>query len=293
MPNKSATPDAQIARVAGLQHGMITARQLGGTGLSRASISERVRAGRLHRVHRGVYAVGHAASNREGRWMAAVLACGQGAVLSHASAAALWGFLRPVDGPIEVSIPSQSGRRGRPGIRLHRCLSLASDSKAHLFGSAEQTRLAPPVTARRGIPVTTPQRTIEDLRRSGVPERLVRRAMRQAELAGWRVREGGHRTRSDLEDDFLALCRRHGLPRPEVNMKIGRWEVDFLWRADRLVVETDAWGTHRGSVAFEDDHAREVDLRARGFSVRRYTEAQIRDLPAVVVADLRAALLPA
>lgn len=81
-----------------------------------------------------------------------------------------------------------------------------------------------------------------------------------------------------------------GCGAPEVNVRIGRWTADFLWRAERVVVETDAWGTHRGSVAFEDDHARDLELRSRGYAVRRYTEAQVRDDPAAVVADLRAAL---
>jgi very-short-patch-repair endonuclease len=220
--------------------------------------------------------------------MAAVLACGEGAVLSHASAAALWGFLRPIEGPIDVSVPTNRGKGPRPGIRIHRCSSLAPKRvKSPLSGYVEQRRLGPLVTARRGIPVTTPQRTIADLG-SVVSERLVRRARRQAELAGWRV--GGDGTRSDLEGDFLALCRRHGLPPPKVNARVGRWTVDFLWRAQRLAVETDAWGTHRGSTAFEDDHARDLDLRTRGFAVRRYTEAQVRDRPAAVAADLRAVL---
>lgn len=218
--------------------------------------------------------------------MAAVLACGEGAVLSHASAAALWGFLRPMDGPIDVTVPSSAGRSKRSGIRIHRCTSLAVARNGRY---ATKTRHEPLVTRRRGIPVTTPARTIDDLRGSVAPK-LVRRAARQAQLAGWRAGVVENRTRSDVEDDFLRLCRRHRLPAPEVNVKVGRFTVDFLWREQRLVVETDAWGTHRGSVAFEDDHARDLDLRARGFAVRRYTEAQIRDLPARVAADLRAAL---
>ena len=222
--------------------------------------------------------------------MAAVLACGDGAVVSHMSAAALWGFLRPVDAPVDVSVPSAAGRRRRAKIRVHRCASLASQGVAQNSRYARGKRHGPLVTVRDGIPVTTPRRTIEDLRRSAVPERLVRRATRQAELAGWRVGRVPARTRSDLEDEFLALCRRHGVRLPEADQRIGRWTVDFLWRAERLVVETDHWGTHRGSVAFEDDHARDLDLHALGYSVRRYTEAQIRDTPALVVADLREVL---
>ena len=115
----------------------------------------------------------------------------------------------------------------------------------------------------------------------------MRRARRQAELAGRRLDDDPpRRTRSDLEDDFLAFLRRHRLPPPEVNVKVGRWEVDFLWRAQRLAVETDFYGTHRGSVAFEDDHQRDLDLRRRGYTVHRYTGAQLRSYPAEIAAEL-------
>ncbi len=139
--------------------------------------------------------------------------------------------------------------------------------------------------------MTSVARTVDDLR-GAVSPRLVRRATRQAELAGFVISPGvpRRRTRSDLEDDFLAFLRRHRLPVPEVNVKVGRWEVDFLWRARLLAVETDFYDYHRGSVAFEDDHQRDLELRRRGFAVRRYTGAQIRDDSAAVVADLREAL---
>ncbi|MGN6274446.1 MAG: hypothetical protein ACTHNP_00765 [Solirubrobacterales bacterium] len=123
------------------------------------------------------------------------------------------------------------------------------------------------MTARRhNIPVTTVQRTIDDLDGT-VPSYLVRRARRQAELKGIHL-EGaeGKRQRSDLEEDFLTLCRRHHLPLPETNVKLGRWEVDFVWRDRNLVVETDSFAYHRGAVAFEDDHERDLDLRRRGFT---------------------------
>jgi very-short-patch-repair endonuclease len=286
MPNKSAQRDAEIAKIAARQHGLVTSRQLESVGLGRPAVSERTRAGRLHRVHRGVYAVGHFALSIEGRWMAAVLACGEGAVLSHASAAALWGLLRSMAGGIDVSVPTHGGRGKRQGLRVHRCPSLATTvAVADLYGYAEQIRPSP-LTVRNGIPVTTVARTIADLRGT-VPPRLVRRATRQAEIAGMRV-DGvrSDRTRSDLERDFLRLCRRYGLPRPQVNVKIGRWTIDFLWPAQRLAVETDSWGYHRGSVAFEDDHARDLDLRRRGYETCRYTERQVCDEPSAVAADL-------
>jgi very-short-patch-repair endonuclease len=291
MGDKTARPDLRIAQAAARQHGAVTLRQLEATGLSRAAVAKRAATGRLHRVHRGVYAVGHPELSLEGRWMAAVLALGDGAMLSHGSAAGLWGLLRPIDGPIDVSLPGDGGRERRRGIHIHRCPSLkVGAAMAGLSTDGLQSRHPVLVTMRKGIPLTTVPRTIADLR-GVVPPRLVRRAIRQAELAGFRLdRIRSDRTRSDLERDFLRLCRRHGLPEPEVNVKIGRWTVDFIWPAERLAVETDSWGYHRGSVAFEDDHARDLDLRRRGYEVRRFTERQIGEEPSVVAADLAEAL---
>jgi very-short-patch-repair endonuclease len=146
------------------------------------------------------------------------------------------------------------------------------------------------VTRRDRIPVTTVARTIHDLRGS-VPPSLVRRAIRQAEFAGLRL-DGveSDRTRSDFERSFLRLCRQHGLPLPEVNVKVAGWEVDFLWRRQGLAVETDSFAYHRGSVAFEDDHARDLDLRNAGFAVHRFTERQLEEEPGRVVADVARAL---
>jgi len=145
-------------------------------------------------------------------------------------------------------------------------------------------------THRHNIPVTTMHRTIEDLEGTVAP-RLLRRARRQVELKGINL-EGveGKRQRSDLEEDFLALFLRHHIPHPETNVKLGRWEADLLWRSRRLVVEVDNWTYHRGSVAFEDDHARELDLRRLGFTVLRYTDKQLEEEPGRIVADIREAL---
>jgi very-short-patch-repair endonuclease len=275
MGNKGDSIDLTIARTAARQHGVITHRQLLDSGLSRSAIAKRAHRGRLHRMHQGVYAVGHTGFGVQGRWMAAVLASGADAALSHGSAAALWGLLRPISGPVDVSVPTQAGRCGRAGIRLHRCASLRADQ----------------ITRHRGIPVTTPARTLADLQQA-VPPHLVRRATRQAEMHGFslgpNVEADG--TRSDLERDFLQLCRRHRLPEPRVNVRIGRWRVDFLWAAERLVVETDSYRWHRGSIAFEDDYARDLDLRRWGYAVRRFTGRQIRDEGAQVADDLREGL---
>jgi very-short-patch-repair endonuclease len=284
---KGAPVDLAIAETARAQHGVVTTRQLVKAGLTRAAISKRVAAGRLFRLHQGVYAVGHDALNWESRWMAAVLAYGDGAVLSHASAAALWGLLRPVDGPIDVSVMTHGGRKRRQGIRVHRCPSLAG---APLPTRGLQRRQTSQVTKRHGIPVTTPARTVCDLRRT-LPPQLVRRAIRQAEFMGLSLAGiETDRTRSDLEGDFLRLCRHHRLPPPEVNVPFGRWTVDFLWREKRLAVETDSYLTHRGSVAFEDDRARDLDLRRAGFAIHRFSERQLEAEPAAVAADVAAAL---
>jgi very-short-patch-repair endonuclease len=134
------------------------------------------------------------------------------------------------------------------------------------------------------------QRTIDDLDGT-VPPHLLRRAKRQAELMNVRL-EGAEsrRARSDLEEDFFALVGTHHLPLPETNVKLGRWEVDFLWREQRLVVEIDSFAYHRGSVSFHDDHARDLDLRQLGFTVLRFSERQLEEEPARVVADLARAL---
>jgi very-short-patch-repair endonuclease len=268
-------PDWTIAKLAARQHGVVSVRQLRAAGLGKHQVHHRARTGRLHPVHRGVYAVGHAARGRESLWMAAVLACGDGAVLSHVGAAALWGLLRPVDGPVDVSVSTHAGLRARAGIRLHRCRALPTAA----------------CTKRRGIPVTTPARTIADLKAT-LPPRLVRRAVRQAEIAGYRLGPDlkSDRTRSDLERDFLRLCRRHGIPAPEVNVKVGRWTVDFLWRQGRVAAETDFYGYHRGRMAFRDDRARDLELRRHGLTVHRFSEEQVDERPSEVAADLRDAL---
>jgi len=267
--------DSAVARLAERQHGVVSYRQLKEAGMTGNGIAQRARRGQLHRLHRGVYAVGHRPVSRRGFWMAAVFACGQRAVLSHRSAAELWGLLSPQGGQIDVSTPVRNGRAKRRGIRLHRCPSLVAGA----------------TTFRLGIPVTTPARTIADLRRH-VPPWQWRRAVRQAELAGFPLGPETETdgTRSDLERDFLHICRRAGLRMPEVNVKVGKWTVDFLWRVERLAVEVDSYRYHRGRIAFQDDHARDLSLRRLGLAVHRFDERQIDEEPDQVAADLIAAL---
>ena len=268
MGYKVDNPDRLISEVAGRQHGVITTAQLREAGLSRDAVAKRARAGRLHRLHRGVYAVGHRALSPESHWMAAVLACGPGSALSHRSAAEHWMLLRRQSGLIQISVPCTSGRLQRRGIQLHRRTSLEPGD----------------VIDRDEIPITTPARTIADLR-GVIPEHEHRRAIRQAEVFGYRTGiEPAAPTRSELEDLFLGSARRHRLPSPEVNVRVAGHEVDFLWRAPRVVAETDGYRYHRGSAAFEDDHDRDLDLRAAGFSVLRFTYRQVNAEPEKVAA---------
>lgn len=279
------TPDARAARIAARQHGVVTRRQLEAAGLGSKAITIRVRKGQLLRVHRGVYSMSPSL-NLHSRFMAAVLACGEGAVLSHGSAAVLWKLLKPLDGPVHVSVPTTSGHKSQRGIHLHRCPSLAEPSSYLQSGGGRGRRLM--ITKRHNIPVTTIQRTVDDLDGTVAPY-LVRRARRQAELMGIRLKGAeGKRLRSDLEEEFLRLVRH--LPPPETNVKIGRWEVDCLWREHKLVVEIDSFLYHRGSVAFHEDHARDLGLRRRGYTVLHFTEKQLESEPEYVVADVARAL---
>jgi very-short-patch-repair endonuclease len=272
-------PDKAIALLAERQHGVVTLEQLLSAGLSPAGVSRRVTAGRLHRIHRGVYAVGHAALGNEGRWMAAALACAKGAVLSHRSAAELWRMLpEPRTGgneraPIHVMVAGEAKSRG--GLRVHRSSTLSPAD----------------VTRRAAIPVTKPARTLQDLRRT-VPAKVFAAATRQAEYLGLPVgdRLAMDHTRSELEAKLLGLVRRHRLPQPEVNVRVGGFVVDFLWRAERLIAEVDGWRTHGTRTAFEGDRARDNRLRVLGFKVIRFTWRQVIDEPGGVARTIRSLL---
>ena len=236
-----------VGRIAANQHGVVTFAQLARAGLSPASIDRRVKAGRLHRLFRGVYAVGHRKLSREGRWMAAVLACGEGAALSHSSAAHLWS-LSPTSPPsAHVTVPGDAGRASRRGIVLHRSTTLTPSD----------------VTRRHNIPVTTEARTKRDM--------------------GWST----ERTRSDLERKFLALLRSHELPLPEVNARLGPFEVDFLWRNEGLIVELDGFEFHSSRASFEGDRRRDRELQLRGFAVMRFTHRDFDQAPEILTRSLR------
>jgi very-short-patch-repair endonuclease len=280
---------------------VVARAQLLALGMGRGAIQLRLDAGRLHQVHRGVYAVGHRRLTREGRWMAAVLAAGPGAVLSHRSAAALCGLRRTSRSVIEVTAPHR--RRLRERIRVRRA-PLPADE----------------VTVVDGIPVTTVARTLLDLA-AVLPRDQVETAMSEAEgrrlqdsvplpvlvrrYPGRRglatvkaiIRERAVRsaiTRSELESRFASFLARHGLPRPEVNAPIrvgARWiEVDCLWRRQRLVVELDGRAFHDTEDAYEADRARDRALSVAGLRVVRVTWEQLHREEPAVATDLRTLL---
>jgi very-short-patch-repair endonuclease len=287
-------PDRAVAELARRQYGVVGRAQLTALGLSLAEIDGRVRRKRLHRVHQGVYAVGHLALARNGRFMAAVLACGDGAALSHFSAAVLWGILEAHGQPVHVTAEEQRKCRG---VVVH---------QAPLKG--ERVR-------RLGIVVTTPARTIVDLADVVPRRRVLERAIDEAEYLklDWRgaaprrgrrgsgllasalaVHEpGSTRTRSELEEQFLGFCDSRGFRRPEVNCGIEGYECDFVWRQERLIVETDggaAHGTHR---AKERDPIRDADLQIAGWRVIRIPSVRLSRQPDAVETQLRRLLTPA
>jgi very-short-patch-repair endonuclease/predicted transcriptional regulator of viral defense system len=288
--------DWEIARLAERQHGVVALAQLARLGLSQRAVSHRAAAGRLHRIHRGVYAVGHPVLPRYGRWMAAVLAAGPGAALSHASAAALWEIRPSAATRIDVTVRTPGGR-DRPGLRIHRATRLRSaEAKRH-----------------HGIRVTTPARTLLDLA-SSMPRRALERALDQAEIlelfdlralhevidahrgergAGVLAAAlGDHHagttvTRSALEEAFLALCAAHALERPQTNVRVCGLEVDFLFAARRLVVEADGYRFHRTRNAFERDRERDAILARAGYRTLRFTHRQVTGAPAKVAETIR------
>jgi very-short-patch-repair endonuclease len=183
---------------------------------------------------------------------------------------------------VDVSVRGDGGRKRRAGLRVHRSLTL----------DASMT------TRRLSIPATTPQRTLMDLRRTrpargGATAKQLRRAMRQASVLGLAagIDTRPRRTRSDLELLFFGICRRHRIPLPEVNVHVAGLEVDFLWRENSVIAETDGYRYHRGRVAFEDDRRRDLELKLLGFEVLRFSEAQLEDTPDKVADALRHLLL--
>jgi very-short-patch-repair endonuclease len=283
------------------QHGVVARRQLVEAGMSRERIRSWVARGRLVPVWRGVYAVGHSVLTQHGRWMAAVLACGEGALLSHRSAAALWGLRPPGGSLIEGRVGVDGPRAPGDGLKTYRSTIVAP-------------RFA---TVHEGIPVTSVGWTLLDLA-AVVRAPQLRRAVETAErLELFDLREvtaalatdpgrpgsrkllallddlrdhGVTRTRSEVEALLLQLCIDSGLPRPQVNHYDNGREVDFRWPRHRLIVEVDGWQYHRSRRAFVTDRARDRAALATGWRVARFPATEVMANPAGVAAEIRAFL---
>ncbi len=279
---------AAIATLAGRQHGVVARSQLAEAGLSPQRIKTLVGRGHLHPIHRGVFAVGHPRLSQEARWLAAVLACGPGAVLSHGPAGQLLGILdRRQRFALHVSVTAD---RSPAGIVTHRPRSLPSADTTH----------------KLGIPVTTGTRTVWDLAAT-LPSLQTRRAFEQAEklrllnrdrLATLLAAHPSHRgaatlrkllaeralpleaTRSRLEEIALETCRDHALPIPAVNVPLLGYEVDLLWESARFVAEADG-GDHLAREQRDDDNERDAVLARAGYFVRRFSWNALADRRAV------------
>jgi very-short-patch-repair endonuclease len=286
--------------LAGKQHGVVGRWQLLALDLTKDQVQDRITAGRLHRIHRGVYAVGHRNLTLRSHWMAAVLACGPGALLSHRRALALWELREATSGPIEVTVPGRTGRRGPKGIRIHVSTILDDADRAELHG-IPVTSLARTVLDYAGI--ASPRRlrdVLEALERRGA---LIGRDLNEL-LARCPTRKGtvtlrtvlaqmtgpAPWTQSELERDFLALIRESGLPEHQANVIVEGELVDALWREQSLVVETDGYEFHKSRGHFETDRRRDAKLQVAGYRVLRVTKERIGHDPGGVVADIRALL---
>ncbi len=277
--------DRILGDLARAQHGVISVKQLATLGAPPRTIARWSASGRLRRLHRGVYAVGHAPLTAEGRWMAAVLALGDRALLSHACAGALWDLRPTQSARIDVTVPGTGSRARRRGIVVHR--SPATSGTTH-----------------RGIPVTTPAQTLLDLSTSlAEARRAVDRSVQlrlfdlaavepllvpgRRGVANLRRAIAAHDdapTRSELERRFLRLCADAGLPRPRVNAHVCGYEVDFSWPHARLIVETDGARHHATATAMETDRHRDAALTLAGWRVQRFTWRQVTGEPATVAA---------
>lgn len=255
----------RIQRLAADQHGLVTRPQLLNAGVRPSTIDHWVKTRRLIGIQRGVYAVGHVPPSPHARLMAAVLACGPRAALSHRTAAHQWGLIRYY-GPIEITAPTAHRRRG---ITVHR--SPLTDAE---------------ITHQYGIPTTTAARTLCDLAGILTPATLTR-AVNDARLSHVlnvqdlppKLRHGQtpRPTRSAFEDAFRAFCTRHRLPQPEINAFVAGYEVDALWRPQRLIAELDGHEFHED--AFESDRAKDADLVEAGHHVVRVTWQRLTQTP--------------
>jgi Transcriptional regulator, AbiEi antitoxin len=293
MEHQGRTVEEILGRMARRQHGLVTRKQLLAAGISKEEIRRRIQKGALLVVHRGVYRVGHRAPSIEARYLAAVLACGDGAVLSGQAAGYLWGLIKGSAPPPEVTTPKD---RKVKGIRTRRAR----------HGEINGTK-------SRGIPITTVPRTLvdlasllqlEDLARAcheaGVlhdtsPRQVEKVLMKRPNTPGAkqlrRVMHGDvHVTLSALERRFLKRLDEAGLPRPVTNKPAGGRRVDCRWPEHNLTVELDSYRYHSSRHAWELDRRRERDAYARGDDFRRYTRNDVFEDPEPILAELRGLL---
>lgn len=290
--------DRQTWALVRRQHGVVARRQLLELGLGPRRIERRIASGRLHPVWRGVYAVGRPLLDRHGRWMAAVLACGPDAVLSHSSAAALWGFGAERSGVIEISVPAGRGRGRLRGIRVHR----------------RTERILDDATVLRGVPLTSPTCTLIDQATRLRPMQLeravneadkldrVRADVLHASLDSHRGRPGVASLRklldplafrlsdSELEQLMRPVARSVGLPAPATKTWVNGYEVDFFWPELGIVVEADGLKYHRTPSQQRRGLERDQAHLTAGMWSLRFSHWQIKYDQAHVRGVLRAAI---
>jgi very-short-patch-repair endonuclease len=295
------SPDRVIARLARRQHGVVSRRQLIALGIERRVVDRRTERGSLSAIHRGVYAAGQARLTIEGRWTAAVLACGANAVLSHRSAAQLWGMLPRARSVPEVTRPTAARRRSRIIVRRG---SLPGDELDVVDGipttSATRTLLdLAPMLSHDRLETAFNEMEVRRLTsKRSLPELLERYPRRRGSAALRRLLSersvAGGIGRNEFEQRFAVLLDSAGLPRPRFNADLavrGRfYEVDCLWRSQRVVVELDGHAVHGTRHAFETDRERDRILLAEGWRPLRVTWWQLRDEPEAIIGDLRGLL---
>ncbi len=275
------------------QHGYITRRQLLDCGLGRRAIDWRLDQGRLIRVHQGIYAVGHLPSNPFDRAYAALLACGQHAVLSHGSAAAVWGLEKHFKAPFEVTVPV---KRCRSGIVTHRAELHRADRAVNrglrvTAPARTLLDLAPRLSARQLERATDDLRVAGLLRLERVGEVLERYRRHPGASALSRVLESPNGpTRSDWELAFIDFIKRYDLPMPLINAKVGPYEVDALFPAEKVIVELDSWKHHQTRTSFRKDRRRDGLTLSWGYVTIRITWERLEDEPEREAKQLRLVL---
>ena len=298
MGRLSGERDLAVARLAAAQRTLVSSEQLAGCGFGRDAVAYRVNAGRLSIVFTGVYSVGCGELPPLARELGALLACGQGSFLSHRSAAFVWGMRKTPPAQVEVSAVGRE-RKSRRGIRVHRVKAV--DRRE--------------VRREQGLWVSSPARAVLEVAAAGARDELIDvidaglalRRITPSELKGVHERNRGRRgvgrlaevlgdetamaiSRSRAEKVLLRLIRDARLPIPETNVKFGRFEADFVWRAERLIVELDTVTYHSGPGVFQRDREKDLVYRDAGYDVLRFTRWHVIHEPTMVLVRLVRAL---